>query len=79
MSEVDGEAKRAEAIRMLAEELLAFFIDISRGVAFDVAAPGFPVTIIYDRHGRELARLAGGADWAGEDAFALIDAVLARQ
>lgn len=79
---IDGAARREEAIRML-DELsggdLPFLIDISRGVAFDVRASGFPVTIIYGRDGRELVRLAGGADWAGEDAFALIDAVLARE
>ncbi|HRP10894.1 MAG TPA: TlpA disulfide reductase family protein [Terricaulis sp.] len=79
---IDGEAKRADAVRMLAELSggdLPFFIDISRGVAFDIAAAGFPVTVIYGRDGRELARLAGGADWASEDAFAVIDAVLARE
>jgi len=38
-----------------------------------------PVTIIYDRQGRELARLAGGADWGGEDAARLIEAVLAEE
>ena len=37
-----------------------------------------PVTIIYDRSGREVARLAGGADWASEDAAALMEAVLAE-
>jgi len=79
---IDGEAKRAEAVAMLAElseNTLPFYIDISRGVAFDVGAPGFPITIIYDRRGEEIARLAGGADWASEDAFALIDAVLADE
>ncbi len=79
---IDSEAKRAEAVRMLAElsdNSLPFYIDISRGVAFDVRTPGFPITIIYDREGRERARLAGGADWASEDAFALIDAVLAEE
>lgn len=79
---IDGEAKRAEAVAMLArlsENTLPFYIDISRGVAFDVGTPGFPVTIIYNRRGEEVARLAGGADWASEDAFALIDAVLAEE
>lgn len=76
---IDGEAKRADAVRMLAElsgNSLPFYIDISRGVAFDVRTPGFPITIIYDGEGRELARLAGGADWASEEAFTLIDSLL---
>jgi hypothetical protein len=44
---------------------------------FDVAAPGMPLTIIYDRNGAELARLAGGADWDSPEAVALMEAALA--
>ncbi len=79
---VDGDGQRARAQAQLAELTegsLPFLIDITRGVLFDVAAPGMPVTIIYDADGREIARLAGGADWAGADAFALIDAALEEQ
>ena len=39
---------------------------------------GLPTTIIYDRQGRERARLSGGADWSGAQARAVIDAVLAQ-
>ena len=35
-----------------------------------------PTTIIYDKAGLERARLAGGADWSGPDAKAVIDALL---
>lgn len=35
-----------------------------------------PTTIIYDKAGVERARLAGGADWSGPDAKAVIDALL---
>jgi len=79
---VDNQAKRAEAQRQLARlsgNSLPFLIDISRGVLFDVQAPGMPVTIIYDAQGREVARLAGGADWSSDEAAALIDAVLAGE
>ena len=79
---VDGEADRAKAQRELARlsgGSLPFLIDISRGVLFDLQASGMPVTIIYDREGRELARLAGGADWASAEATALFDAVLAGE
>jgi len=79
---VDSEADREKAQRDLARlsgGALPFFIDISRGVLFDVQAPGMPVTIIYDRDGREVARLAGGADWGGEEAVALLEAVLSGQ
>lgn len=79
---VDSEAKLAEAqaeLTRLTHGALPFLIDISRGVLFDVAAPGMPVTIIYDRDGHELARLAGGADWSSEETAALMDAVLAGE
>jgi len=39
-------------------------------------AAGFPTTIIYDRQGRERARLSGGADWNGKEARAMIEALL---
>lgn len=79
---VDSEGKRAEAQQDLARlggGTLPFFIDISRGILFDVAAQGMPATIIYDRSGREVARLVGGADWSSAEAMALMDAVLAGE
>ena len=39
-------------------------------------AQGFPTTIIYDRQGRERARLSGGADWNGKESRALVEALL---
>ncbi len=79
---VDSEGQRERAQRELArlsDGALPFLIDITRGVLFDVQAAGMPVTIIYDRQGREVARLAGGADWSSDEAAALIDAVLAGE
>lgn len=35
--------------------------------------PGLPTSILYDRFGREVARLAGEADWASDEALRLID------
>jgi thiol-disulfide isomerase/thioredoxin len=78
---VDSEADRARAQAELARltgNSLPFLIDISRCVLFDAQAPGMPVTIIYNRQGRELARLAGGADWDSPEAVALLEAVLAE-
>lgn len=74
-SEADREKARAELAR-LSGGSLPFLIDISRGVLFDVQAAGMPTTIIYDRDGGEVARLAGGADWASGEAVALMEAVL---
>jgi thiol-disulfide isomerase/thioredoxin len=78
---VDSEGDREKAIADLARlsgGSLPFLQDMTRGVLFDLQAAGMPVTIIYDRNGRELARLAGGADWGGEDATRFMEAVLAQ-
>ncbi len=77
---VDAEGQRARAQAQLAElsgGSLPFLIDMTRGVPFDVQAPGLPVTIIYDREGREIARLAGGADWDSPEAVAMLEAAIA--
>ena len=47
--------------------------------AFQPAVQDMPTTIIYDRNGIERARLAGGADWSGPDAKAVIDTLLAEK
>lgn len=79
---VDSEGERAKAIselQRLSGGSLPFLQDMTRGVLFDAQAAGMPVTIIYNRQGQEIARLAGGADWGSEDASRLIEAVLAEQ
>ncbi|MHB8529160.1 MAG: TlpA family protein disulfide reductase [Caulobacteraceae bacterium] len=47
--------------------------------AFSPTIQDMPTTILYDRRGRERARLVGGADWSGKDAAAVIDALLAEK
>lgn len=79
---VDSEADLARAQSMLAElsgGALPFYSDITRGVLFDLRAAGMPVTVIYDAQGVEVARLTGGADWNGEEAAALMEAVLGER
>ena len=79
---VDSEGERDKAIselRRLSGGSLPFLQDMTRGVLFDAQAAGMPVTIIYNRQGQEIARLAGGANWGSEDASRLIEAVLAEQ
>jgi thiol-disulfide isomerase/thioredoxin len=76
-SDADREKARAQ-LAELSDNTLPFYIDITRGVLFDVQTPGMPITIIYDRSGAEVARLAGGADWGGDDAARLIEALLAE-
>lgn len=79
---VDSEGDRDKAIRdlqRLSGGALPFLQDMTRGVLFDAQAAGMPVTIIYNRQGQEVARLAGGADWSSEDAARLIEAVIAEE
>jgi thiol-disulfide isomerase/thioredoxin len=77
-SAADLEKAESELAR-LAGGSLPFLSDISRGVLFDVRAPGMPTTVIYNRDGEEVARLPGAADWGGDEAAALMEAVLAEQ
>jgi len=43
-----------------------------------VKAPGLPISVIYSRSGRELARLPGDAEWDSDEALALIDELISR-
>ncbi len=76
---IDRPTQRDAAQALLAElsgGALDFYIDPLSSLAFAVRAPGLPTTILYGRDGRELARLAGGADWASPEAAALVEAAL---
>jgi len=59
---------------------LAYFADPTAKVFQDLKAAGkafgMPTTLLVDPHGCELAVLAGPAEWASEDAIALIKAAL---
>lgn len=44
--------------------------------ARDMGVLGLPVTVILDRHGDEIARLQGDADWSSDSAKAIIAALL---
>ena len=44
-------------------------------IVYESGAKGFPTTVIYDANGKEIARLAGEANWNSYEAAALIDAI----
>ncbi|MDB5454888.1 MAG: Redoxin domain protein [Caulobacter sp.] len=44
----------------------------------DPKAEGFPTTVIFDRQGRERARLSGDADWSSPEARGLVERLLAE-
>jgi len=47
-------------------------------ILFKARLPGLPTTVIYDRQGREVARLAGEAEWDSPEALALVDYLIER-
>lgn len=55
---------------------LSFYSDPSYGAALALKAQGMPTTVIFDRDGRERARIAGAAEWDSPEARALIAALL---
>jgi thiol-disulfide isomerase/thioredoxin len=60
---------------------LPFFQDPGAKLVFAITPPaeGLPTTLIYDKSGRERARLSGGANWSGPDAHAVVEALLAQK
>lgn len=74
---VDRDAgQSAKRLAELSGGALPFIHDAEFKFVYDVKAQGFPTTIIYDREGVEVGRLAGAADWASPEAKAIIDAAL---
>ena len=62
-------------------ENLNFYFDPGMSIAFNEmgsANRGLPLTILYDRNGFEIGRLAGEAAWDSPEAHALIEAALER-
>ena len=50
--------------------------DPKQAVAREMAIFGLPITVIIDPEGREVARLRGDADWASDNAKAIIATVI---
>ena len=48
------------------------------GVNARLRLPGLPTTVIYDRNGREVARLPGEAEWDSPEALALVDHLIGQ-
>jgi thiol-disulfide isomerase/thioredoxin len=60
---------------------LAFYQDAKYTFLSDLNPhpPGFPTTVIFDRHGRERAVMGGETDWASPQAKAVVDWVLSER
>ncbi len=50
--------------------------DPRQALARDMGVLGLPVTVILNREGQEIARLQGEADWADENALAVVNALV---
>jgi thiol-disulfide isomerase/thioredoxin len=59
---------------------LAFYTEPTYRLTFAFAPPvgDMPTTVIFDRHGVERARLAGGADWSTPEARAVVERLVAE-
>lgn len=66
---------------MAANPPLVTYRDPSYKLSFDLQprAQGYPTTIIYDRQGRERARLAGPADWSAPEVRGIVEKLLAEK
>lgn len=55
---------------------LTLYGDKSGRLSAKLRAFGLPTTLLIDRQGRELGRIAGPAEWASQDAFDFIEAAI---
>lgn len=59
-------------------DALAPHLDKTSQMAFNMKARGLPITIVYDRQGKEIGRITGDADWGSPEARDLIGRFAAR-
>ena len=76
-----GDDNIAKAKAFIADKAPLGFYHGDYALAFAItpATEGLPTTLIFDRSGRERARLEGGADWSTAQADRVIDALLAEK
>jgi thiol-disulfide isomerase/thioredoxin len=79
---IDPPTSKAEAkdeLTKLSNGALPFFYAPRMALAYALRVRGFPTSILYDRNGVEVARLAGEADWSSAEAHALVEFALAQK
>ena len=57
---------------------LDLYLDSGNTLMQTLRAPGLPLSVLIDRQGREIARLAGPAEWDAAEAEALIRAAIGK-
>ncbi|MFH1553435.1 TlpA family protein disulfide reductase [Xanthobacter autotrophicus] len=58
---------------------LGVHVDSSGKAGFALAIAGLPTTLLIDRHGQELGRLVGPAEWDAPDIVAFLKSIIARK
>jgi thiol-disulfide isomerase/thioredoxin len=72
-----GGPEKAEAfLKETGATHLALYTDPTGKLFSTLRAVGMPTTLLIDRHGREIARLVGPADWASPEAVAVMEAAI---
>lgn len=71
--------KPAEFLKRLGADNLRVYHDPTSRIGSDLKFIGLPASVLLDRHGNEVGRLVGPANWAGADAVRLIQAVIAAK
>jgi thiol-disulfide isomerase/thioredoxin len=72
----DAAQEAKSRLAELSKGKLTFYHDPRMGVVYPMKARGFPTSVLYNRKGEEIARLAGEANWSSPEAHALISAAL---
>ncbi|MEZ5936910.1 MAG: TlpA disulfide reductase family protein [Hyphomonadaceae bacterium] len=75
----EGVQEARDMLHRLAGDTLPFHYDTGFNVTGQLGSGSFPLTVIYNTDGQEVARLPWPADWASDEAKNLIDAVIAGQ
>ncbi len=55
---------------------LKLYHDMTLGLGSDVRVTALPISILYDKKGREIARIPGEVDWQSDEVAALLRTVL---
>lgn len=76
--DLKGAEASAAFLKEIKADNLALYIDKTTRAMRKLGAIGLPLTVLVDRKGREIGRLIGPADWAGEEAKRLIEAAIAE-
>jgi thiol-disulfide isomerase/thioredoxin len=71
-----GIAGSKKFLDQIGTKSLKLYVDPTAKMAGELRVVGLPATLLIDADGREVGRLMGPADWASDDAKALIRSIL---